>query len=311
MTVPGHPPYLPAALAESVANWEDDTAATWLDELPARLARLAERWDLVIGEPFEPGGVTAWVAPVTTDGRPAVLKIVVPHREARDEGAALEAWAGVGAPRLIDHAPEEHSLLMEQCDPGTPLSDVDDPETIVDVGAEVLSRLWRATPDPARFEPLTAIGGWFADLVEERRERFGDQSPVDRDLTDRAVQDLRSLPRTADRSVLLHHDLHPGNILLDVERGWLAIDPKPQVGDPHFDPVQLVLQSSDPLDDPDPARTVRRRVERLSVLLDLDADRLAAWGLARCVEWAHNGLLLGNRDSATRHARRAALFAAV
>lgn len=311
MTLPDREPYLPPALADSVAHWEDDTAARWLTELPTRLGRLVERWDLEIGEPFEPGGVTAWVAPVSADGKPAVLKIVVPHREARDEAPALRAWNGVGAPRLLDDAPDEHALLMERCTPGTPLSDVDDPETIVDVGAEVLSRLWRADTDGHEFEPLSAIGEWFADTVDERADRFADESPVDPGLADLAIEHLRTLPRTADRRVLLHHDLHPGNILLDAERGWLAIDPKPQVGDPAFDPVQLVLQSSDPLEDPDPTRTVRRRVERLSVQLDLDADRLAAWGLARCVEWAYYELDHGARDSATRHAQRAALFAAI
>jgi streptomycin 6-kinase len=311
VTLPDREPYLPHALADSVAHWEDDTAALWLAELPARLGRLAVRWDLEIGEPFDPGGVTAWVAPVTTRGEPAVVKVVIPHREARDEAPALRAWSGLGAPHLIDDAPDEHALLMEQCAPGTPLCDVDDPETIVDVGAEVLSRLWRADTDGHGFEPLTAIGDWFADLVEERRDRFGAVTPVDPDLTRLAIDHLRTLPRTADRQVLLHHDLHPGNILFDEGRGWLAIDPKPQVGDPAFDPVQLVLQSSDPLDDADPSRTVRRRVERLAVLLELDPDRLAAWGLARCIEWAHNGLALGDSDRAARHARRAALFAAV
>jgi streptomycin 6-kinase len=295
-----------------VANWEDDTAATWHADLPERLDRLTKRWGLDLGAPYEPGGVTAWVAPVTRhDGAPAVLKIVVPHREARDEGPALAAWNGLGAPHLFDQAPEEHALLMERCEPGTPLSDLTDPEEKVDIGAQVLSRLWRADATTHAFEPLAAVADWFADLVEERRARFGATSPVDPALTDLAVEHLRTLPRTADRQVLLHHDLHPGNILRDDARGWLAIDPKPQVGDPAFDPIQLVLQSSDPLDGPDPARTVRRRVERLAVLLELDADRLAAWGLARCVEWAHSGLLRNERDSATRQAERAALFAAV
>lgn len=311
MTPPAGEPYLPSALADSVANWEDDTAATWLAELPARLERLAERWRVEIGAPFEPGGVTAWVAPATRDnGSSAVVKVVIPHREARDEGPALAAWNGLGAPHLLEEAPEDHALLMERCDPGAPLSDLV-PDEQVDIGAEVLSRLWRADPSTHAFEPLAAVADWFADLVEERRSRFADESPVDPALTDLAIGHLRALARTADRHVLLHHDLHPGNILLDAERGWLAIDPKPQVGDPAFDPVQLVLQSSDPLDEPDPAHTVRRRVGRLAELLELDPDRLAGWGLARCVEWSHYELTHGTLDSATRHAERAALFAAV
>ena len=73
-----------------------------------------------------------------------MLKVVVPHREARDEADALRVWAGNGAVMLLDAAREEHALLLERCDPGTALRDLVDHDEILDAGADVLSQLWDA-----------------------------------------------------------------------------------------------------------------------------------------------------------------------
>lgn len=299
---------LPSRLARSVATWEDATAAEWLAELPARLGRLTATWEVELGPPFEPGGVTAYVAPARrADGSEAVIKVVIPHREATHEAAALAAWDGDGAVRLLADAPEEHAMLLERCTPGTALGAVgDDDEQILTDAASVLRRLWRPATDDHPFEQLADVAGWFADLVVERQSRLG--QPLPPPLVDRAVDLLRTLPSTADRHVILHHDLHPANILAS-ERGWLAIDPKPQVGDPAFDPVQLVLQTTDPLDEADPAGVVRRRVDVLADLLDLEPGRLAAWGLARCVEWSLYEIDTARPSDGARAAARAQLFA--
>jgi streptomycin 6-kinase len=89
---------------------------------------------------------------------------------------------------------------------------------------------------------------------------------------------FRSLPATAERSVLLCTDLHAGNVLAAEREPWLAIDPKPYVGDPTYDALQHILNCDERLD-ADPYGLVRRMAD----LLDLDADRLRHWLLARCV----------------------------
>ena len=53
----------------------------------------------------------------------------------------------------------------------------------------------------------------------------------------------RPRPRAAAeprRGRVLHQDSHTGNMLLDEHRGWLAIDPKPLVGERAFDCAALV-----------------------------------------------------------------------
>jgi streptomycin 6-kinase len=73
-------------------------------------------------------------------------------------------------------------------------------------------------------------------------------------------------------------DLHAGNVLAAGREPWLAIDPKPYVGDPTYDPLQHMLNCSERLQ-ADPHGLVRRMAD----LLDLDADRLVRWTFARCV----------------------------
>ena len=70
----------------------------WLAALPDRVEELTARWELDLGEPFEPGGNCSWVAPGTNrDGRSVVLKAAWHHTEALHEAEGLAALGGRGA----------------------------------------------------------------------------------------------------------------------------------------------------------------------------------------------------------------------
>jgi streptomycin 6-kinase len=60
---------------------------------------------------------------------------------------------------------------------------------------------------------------------------------------------------------------------------WLAIDPKPYVGDPHYDVLQHMLNCAERLT-ADPVGFARR----MAGLLGLDHQRLLLWLFARCVQ---------------------------
>jgi streptomycin 6-kinase len=258
-----------------------DDGQVWVEELPARIERLRRRWSLDLGPPFEPGGVTSWVAPA---GAEAVLKVVVPHPEATHEPDALRAWAGEGAVRLLDEDAAEHALLLERCRPGIALRKAGRPDDeVLDVGATIAVGLWRSVPsDPyARLGDVTS--GW-ADLVEERGAVS--ETSLDADLVAEGARLLRELPGTADREVLLHGDLHPANLLAAEREPWLAIDPKPVRGDPAYDLPPIVLQTGDLLGAPDPGAELDRRLRRVAAATGVDADRIRAWAFARSVEIA-------------------------
>jgi streptomycin 6-kinase len=82
----------------------------------------------------------------------------------------------------------------------------------------------------------------------------------------------RGLAADARERVLLHGDLHPGNVLDGgAVRGLVAIDPRPCVGDAAVDAVDWVFWA---VDDPG---AWEPRSRDLAVALGLDHKRLWAW----------------------------------
>src|SRR5262249_58216153 len=55
----------------------------WLITLAPIVSQAAKEWSLAVGEPYQPGGHTAWVAPARDRlGRPLALKVAWWHPEA-------------------------------------------------------------------------------------------------------------------------------------------------------------------------------------------------------------------------------------
>lgn len=253
------------------------------------MADLARRWDLSVGEVFQPGGVTAWVAAVRSNssGADLVLKVGWAHAEAAHEAHGLALWAGDGAVRLHDAIEVGRSscLLLERCRPGTALAERPEPEQDP-VIAGLLRRLWREPPPGHPFRPLQAMCDEWADAHERAVAAGG---PVVDPGTSRAgIELFRSLPASATSQVLLCTDLHAGNVLAAEREPWLVIDPKPHVGDPTFDALQHLLNCPGRLT-ADPFGLVGR----MASLLEVDHERLRLWLFARCVQQSPDWPWLG------------------
>jgi streptomycin 6-kinase len=244
--------------------------AAWAAALPQTLARASARWSLELGPPFQPGGAGSYVVPArTAGGARVVLKLGRQHDEARDEAEGLRLWDGAGAVRLLDSALDgsTSALLLEACEPGTPLSQLAGPAEQDEIIAGLLRRLWIEPPPGHGFRPLSEMcAAWAAEL----EQRFGPASCPGVDL-------FRRLPASGSRTVLLCTDLHHGNVLAAAREPWLMIDPKPYVGDPAYDALQHMINFPDRLAADPVAFT-----ERMAGLLDLDAGRLLEWVYARC-----------------------------
>ncbi|WP_052809283.1 aminoglycoside phosphotransferase family protein [Streptomonospora alba] len=285
----------PAPLPRSVARNVDalDGGREWLESLPGTLADLQDGWDLHLGRTFT-GGTCSWVgAARTADDEHAVLKVSFPHREARGEAEALRFWDGAGAIRLLRSNADGFGLLLEACEPGAALRDAaGEPEDLLTAGLEVLAQLWSKRPDPGLgLEPLQTVADDWAGLVAERWPRL--RPEADPHLVRTAIGLLESLPRTAERSVVLHGDINPGNILAAQRSPWLAIDPKPMVGDPGYDLWPLIMQLDSPMRLIEPGPTLRRRFGLAADILSEPADRLMAWSTARAVESAFDRYNIG------------------
>jgi streptomycin 6-kinase len=216
----------------------------------------------------------------TADGADAVLKLQKPHRESEHEAAALELWDGDGAVRLLRHDPDAGALLLERCVPGTPLSAAG-ADTALDVLVELLPRLWKPAGPP--FGTLSAEAAWWADSLEATWERFG--RPFERRLLDAALEALHELPRTQGSQVLLNQDLHGDNVLAAEREPWLAIDPKPLVGERELGIAPIVRSRELGHSRPE----VLGRFERLVSELGLDRERARGWTIGQTIAWAFDG----------------------
>ena len=84
----------------------------------------SQHWQLAISDPFD--SEASCVAPVERrDGAPDVLKLKLgmPHPEAEHEAEGLRFWNGDPTVRLLETDEALGELLLERCEPGTPLGE--------------------------------------------------------------------------------------------------------------------------------------------------------------------------------------------
>jgi streptomycin 6-kinase len=275
---------LPTGLVDAVRQGGDELKRRWLADLPSVVRDTADRWDLELGDPYQPGGQTAWVAPARRRGEPdpLVLKVGWSHWEAAHEADGLSAWDGAGAVRLDDAEREglTSALLVERCEPGTTLAVRPEPEQD-EVLAGILRRLHAAPVDLAGFDPLATMCADWADGARQElwaADGLVSTGRLDAALAAEGLALFRSLPADGATPVLLCTDLHAGNVLAAEREPWLVIDPKPWAGDPVYDVLQHLLNCrgrlrADPLG----------LVARMADLTGADPDRLRAWTFARVV----------------------------
>jgi streptomycin 6-kinase len=227
----------------------------------------AERWSLTLGEPYEQGAAGYTVRAETEDGTPAVLKLAHPHRESEHEADALEAWDGDGAIRLLRRDESGEVLLLERCEPGTPLASLE-ADAALDVLIGLLPRLWIEAGDP--FHTLADEAAWWYPQLP--RTPLGDAARS-------AIDELAS---TQGEQVLLHQDLHGDNVVAAQREPWLVIDPKPLVGEREF-AVAPIVRSREL---GNTKRDALHRFDRLTAELGLDRERARGWTIAQTVAWS-------------------------
>jgi len=269
------------ALGEGGADWRG-----WVESLPALRRDLHHDWELVLdGDAMH--GSCSLVDPVRSrGGQAAVLKIGWPHWEADHEHLALRHWAGAGAVRLLRADPRRCALLLERADVGRSLAALPDVEA-----CEVVAGLYRRLHVPA-FPQLRLLSAqarrWSAQL-----SGLPAAAPLPRRLVDQAAtlaQDLAADPGCDGRVV--HTDLHYGNVLASTREPWLAIDPKPLSGDPHYEPASLLWNRWDELVVTGDVRTaIRTRFHAVVDAAGLDEARARDWVVVRMLVNARWSLL--------------------
>jgi streptomycin 6-kinase len=70
---------------------------------------------------------------------------------------------------------------------------------------------------------------------------------------------------------------------------WLAIDPRPLVGEREFDAASLLRDRRWLLREPGMKTVMRRRLDLISAELELDRERMRRWGIAHALAWGVSG----------------------
>ena len=289
---------VPKEFARSIAGFRPGVSDLWVERLPGLVAECADLWSLRIGAPCEPLSYNFVTAATRADGREVILKIGVPHRELYTEMEALRRFDGRGCARLLESDRQRGAMLLERLVPGIPLDPAADDEAATRLAAGIMRQLWRPV-GPGH--SLFILVRWTSGLAWMREYYDGGTGPLPGWLVERAEGLFRELHASLDEELLLHGDLHHGNILSAKRQSWLAIDPKGIVGEPVYDAAVFLLSlAPTQLAQPRPEALLARRASILAEELGLDRQRLLAWSQAHavlsawwcvedhtdCLEWA-------------------------
>ena len=241
-----------------------------------KLSIWLNRWDLIAdGNAFSTH--TSQLLPVktVTTGLEAMLK-VTDDTDEQTGHSLMEWWEGHGAAPVLAH--ENEAILLARATGQRSLAAMSregqDTEACR-ILCSVANRLHGAQKKP--WPQLTSLDEWFSPLVHITPKHSGMMA-----FCSETAKELLSSPRDM---VVLHGDLHHGNVLDFASSGWLAIDPKGLSGERGFDFANIFTNPD--LDNPVPrVATVperfKRRLKTVTETAGLDKERLLKWIIAWC-----------------------------
>ena len=214
--------------------------------------------------------------------QPVVLKVI---RQPGDEwrcGEVQAAFDGMGTARVYEYI--DGAALIERLNPGTSLASIaleGRDEEATEILADVIGRMVQA-PEPSRewFSTLVSAQDWGKGF--QRYLASGDDQ-IPRRLVEQGQRLYFDLCASQRGVRLLHGDLQHYNVLLDSDRGWLAIDPKGVIGEIEY---EIGAGLRNPVEKPEmfvSPGTIERRLRCFEAKLKLDPDRMLAWGFAQAV----------------------------
>lgn len=206
--------------------------AAWCSAVPALANEVAGRWGLTLGDRYAFGASSVIVYCSQAEGGGAVLKLSPDPPFLTDQAAMLGLFAPSGkVPAVLAVDAAAGAVLLESIEPGTAADELPHPPSAQAWG-DLIRALHHAAAAPPGFprdlrgrcdEFFARIGRRLAEPPIGRRVR-----PAD---LDRAARRYGLLLATAPSQVLLHGDLHLGNVLDGgPSRGLVAIDPGPVSG---------------------------------------------------------------------------------
>lgn len=264
----------------------------WLARLPGLIEGALTRWQLTLdltGGDLPWHGHTAIVVPVlTADGLSAALKVSFPSGETLLEAVALALWEGHGAVEVLHSDESLGALVLERLENNRSLLELSMEEAIERWGGLLreLSIRPDARPVWQQFPQIAATAEQYCDELPQRWAELAE--PFPRWLLEAALevcQTRGSVARRSNNDVLVHTDLHYGNVLARPQSNkYLAIDPQAQLGDAEFALAPCLWNRLRDLPVQGSEAGLRRRAAQLADAAGLDAELAVAWSILREVD---------------------------
>ena len=263
-------------------------ASAWVDDLDDLVAELAREWSITIGRTYE-GGTEAFVAEaVLDDGRPAVLKLLIPREgdAGEHEITTLALVNGDACPELLRCDVTRGAMLLERLGPslfdlGVPLHERHE------ILCDVAQRVWRPAPD-CGLPTGSTKAAWLMEFITTTWEA------LNRTCSEQAIEyaiacgERRALAHDDETAVLVHGDVHQWNCLR-ADVGFKLVDPDGLLAEAEYD--MGIVMREDPLELL--KGNAHDRAQWLAKRCDLDATAIWEWGV---VERVSTGLLCTQVD---------------
>lgn len=244
----------------------------WLADLPNLILQVQDRYGLSSLIPAHNMSYNHVLLGLH-NAQPIVLKLGLDVDGFKREAAALRAFSGFGAVKLL--AEENGLLLLERANPGVSLKSYcfkKEEESLV-ITTHIIKHLQQApVPQQSIFPHLkdwlkVLDASW--NIPEKHLQKA------------RGLRD--ALLHTANHEILLHGDLHHDNILKN-HHDWVVIDPKGVMGDPIYEVVSFIrnpmpelLHHSEHID------IIHQRIKFFADSLQCLEQRISQWCFVQAV----------------------------
>ncbi len=238
----------------------------WIDALPYTISKIAKKYNLTNLAPVNNMSFN-YVASGYQNNKPIILKISINSKVLTNEASCLKAFAKHGAAEVI--ADDNNMIIMQRAVPGITLKDyfLANEAQATEALCSIIKELHLANiPKNHNFY-----------YVKELLKILDKELDIPNEILSRARLLKDELLNSTKKEVLLHGDLHHGNILKNGD-GWLVIDPKSFIGDPAFEPAAYLCNPIPELLQKDNAREIiANRTALLAEQLDIPEQRITDW----------------------------------
>lgn len=271
---------LPDSFTQTIIGVHGENGARWLADFDALVQYCERNWSFRVLAPYELS--YNYVAPVVyADGTEAVLKLAVPGKELLTELEALRHYQGYGMACLLDADRDKGVLILERLKPGKTLHSLghERDEEATAIAAGIMKKL-HVPIKASHPELFPSVKDWSEGLKRLRQHYNGGTGTLSERMVEQAEHHFVELLNNAGQPLLLHGDLHHGNIIAAERESWLAIDPKGVIGEAEYGVIPFLLNHV-----PSNSRyeTTERRIDILTSLLQLDKRKVLAYGLSHSV----------------------------